>query len=120
PDELPAAIHRPERGVIRRGLRLQSLKLKGLALPGDGSLMVAHWPGPEEGRSCRIVASIVRRSTGVDNRREQAGRGNGRAWAGLSRHFDASVVASAGSSDPPVAAESGGGSPGTRAARGPP
>jgi len=55
PDELSAAIHRPERGVIGRGHGLQSLKLKRLALPGDGSLMVAHWAGPEEGRWCHNV-----------------------------------------------------------------
>ena len=56
-DELSAAIHRPERGVTGRGLGLQSLKLKCLALPRDGSLMVAHWAGLEEGRWCHSVPS---------------------------------------------------------------
>ena len=83
PDELPAAIHRPERGVIHRGLGLQLLELKRLALPGDGSLMVAHGPGPEEGRSCRNVPSIVRGGTRIDNRREWAGRAPGGVELGL-------------------------------------
>ena len=81
PDELPASIHRPERGIILRGLSLQPLKVKRLALPGDGSLMIAHWPGPEEGKSCCTVPSIVRCGTRMDNRREGARRGRRRAWA---------------------------------------
>jgi hypothetical protein len=102
PDELAAAIHRPDWGLIRwgvmlRGFGLQSLKLKRLALPGDGSLMVAHWPGPEEGRSCRKVLSIVKCGTRVGNRRDGQG----------------GVDASA-SSGSVVAAESAGGSSGPR------
>jgi hypothetical protein len=77
PDELSAAIHCPQWGVVLRGIGLQSLKLKRLALPGDGSLMVAHWPGPEEGGSCRKGPFIVRCSTRADKGREWAGRGAG-------------------------------------------
>jgi hypothetical protein len=73
PDELSAAIHRPERGVTGRGLGLQSLKLKCLALPGDGSLMVAHWAGLEEAGGAITCLHIVRCSTRIDNRRERAG-----------------------------------------------